>query len=363
MVNEVRRKLTNSNTEYTYTQILGKDEASRRLEQHWSSFYSEQDFVLMKQYGLNTVRIPVGYWSVAPLEGDPYVQGAYEHLKTVVGWAGNQGMTVMIDLHGAPLSQNGFDNSGKRGGVGWTQGDSIKQTHAALNKIRDDFANNPAVSMIELLNEPMGPSLDRSVVEQFYYDGWGDLRDSNVAVTFHDAFLGATNWNGFGAGLQNLLLDTHHYEVFSNGELSMNPAAHVSTACGFGASMATNNKWTIAGEWSGAQTDCAKWLNGRGIGARYDGTFNKDGQGSSQIGSCDRKVSGTVAGLSDEEKNNIKQYIAAQIAAYEKADGWIFWTWKNEAAPEWHFKDLIEAGLVPQPIDSQRKWPKLLCCM
>lgn len=112
--------------------------------------------------------------------------------------------------------------------------------------------------------------------------------------------------------------------------------------------MASNNKPTIAGEWSGAYTDCAKWLNGRGIGARYDGTFFKDGQGSSYIGDCARKSTGTVAGLSDVEKSNIKEFISTQINAYESAAGWIFWTWKNEGAPEWSWRDLVEAGLAPK---------------
>ncbi|KAF7188425.1 Glucan 1,3-beta-glucosidase [Pseudocercospora fuligena] len=334
--------------EYTYTKLLGKTEASKRLEQHWSSFYTENDFALIKQYGLNFVRIPVGYWSVTPLDGDPYVNGAYKHLATALDRANNHGLKAMIDLHGAPLSQNGFDNSGKLGAVGWTQGNSVTQTKNALNKIRDDFANHPAVAAIELLNEPMGPSLDMNVVRQFYYDGWGNLRNSPVAVTFHDAFMGVTSWNSWGAGMQNLLLDTHHYEVFSSGELQMSYQDHLNTATNFGSQMASNNKWTIAGEWSGAMTDCAKWLNGRNVGARYDGTFNKNGQGSSYIGNCAGKATGTVAGLSQTDKNNIKGFIGAQIAAYEKAAGWIFWTWKNEAAPEWHFKNLTDAGLVPR---------------
>ena len=98
--------------------------------------------------------------------------------------------------------------------------------------------------------------------------------------------------------------------------------------------------------------DCAQWLNGRGIGARYDGTYNVNGQGSSYIGSCDGKYSGTVSGLSLADHNNIQAFINAQISAFEKADGWIFWTWKNEAAPEWHFQDLLRAGMVPQPFSS-----------
>lgn len=279
------------------------------------------------------MRIPIGYWSVTPLDGDPYVQGAYDVLGQALDWAQENGLMVMIDLHGAPGSQNGFDNSGRRGGIEWTQTDTVDQTKNALNKIRDDHAAHPAVAAIELVNEPMGPSLDMDTVRQFYMDGWGNLEGSHVAVTFHDAFEGVNSWNDWGSGMWALMLDTHHYEIFDNSALQMGVQQHVSSACSFGASMATNNKWTIAGEWTGAQTDCAKWLNGRGVGARYDGTYNNNGQGSSYIGSCDGKYTGTVAGLGLADHNNIQSFIQAQMTAFEKAAGWIFWTWHTESAP------------------------------
>ena len=34
--------------------------------------------------------------------------------------------------------------------------------------------------------------------------------------------------------------------------------------------------------------------------------------------------------------------------------GWIFWTWKNEGAPEWHMKDLLAAGIFPQPLTARK---------
>lgn len=312
----------------------------------------------MAGIGINFVRIPIGYWSVSPLEGDPYVQGAYDYLGQALNWAESSGIKVMIDLHGAPGSQNGFDNSGRRGAIDWLQGDTIAQTHTALNQIRDDHAAHPAVAAIELVNEPLGSSLDMSTVTQFYMDGWGDLENSNVAITFHDAFQGVTSWNDWGSGMWALLEDTHHYEVFDSGSLALSIGDHVSTACAFGAQMATSNKWTISGEWTGAMTDCAQWLNGRGIGARYDGTYEDNGVGSSYIGSCDGKYSGTVAGLSEADHNNIATFIEAQIVAFEMAAGWIFWTWVNEAAPEWHLKNLTAAGMVPQPFSSAGKCSK-----
>ncbi|KAL5393589.1 hypothetical protein PMIN06_007439 [Paraphaeosphaeria minitans] len=333
--------------EYTLTQELGKDAAESKLSQHWNSWITQADFNQMAAAGLNHVRIPIGYWSVIPRDGEPYVQGAYQVLGKALDWAQAAGLKVMIDLHGAAGSQNGFDNSGRYGSVQWTQGDTVAHTIKVLNKIRDDHASHPAVSAIELLNEPMGPSLDMNTVKQFYMDGWGNLKDSQVAVAFHEAFIGVTSWNDWGAGMANLLLDTHHYEVFNVDQLSMSPDDHVQLACNFGGQMASNNKPTISGEWTGGITDCAKWLNGKNKGARYDGTF----ENANAIGSCAGKFSGSVANLSSDDKSNIGRFIEAQLEGYEKGAGWIFWTWKTEGAPEWDMQDLMANGLFPKPVN------------
>lgn len=163
----------------------------------------------------------------------------------------------MIDLHGAPGSQNGLDNSGQRGGIGWLKGDTVAQTIRALERIRDDHAAHPAVEAIELLNEPMGPKMDMGAVKSFMDLGYQSLsKASNVQIAFHDAFQGPAAWNDWGNDKANLLLDTHHYEVFSDGQLRMDVRAHIGSACGFGQQMAASNKKTINGEWCGAMTDC-----------------------------------------------------------------------------------------------------------
>lgn len=95
---------------------------------------------------------------------------------------------------------------------------------------------------------------------------------------------------------------------------------------------------------------CAKWLNGLGKGARYDGTL----LGSYSVGSCDGKYIGTVAALSGDNKSNIRHFIEAQLDAYESHTGWFFWTWKTESAPEWDMQDLIANGLFPQPMTDRR---------
>ena len=121
-----------------------------------STFYTEADFQAIAQAGLNHVRIPIGYWAVRPLPGDPYVQGQLNHLNNAIAWAGNAGLKVWIDLHGAPGSQNGFDNSGLRDHLEWQQGDNVANTLLAIRELAKVYAQsnyNNVVTAIELLNE------------------------------------------------------------------------------------------------------------------------------------------------------------------------------------------------------------------
>ena len=260
----------------------------------------------------------------------------------------------------APGSQNGFDNSGKAGAINWQNEDpGAKQTINAIRGLAERYAKyTDTVTAIQLLNEPMGSNnaVNMDAVKKFYYDGWGTVRDSNqdTVVVIHDAFQDFKDyWNGFmsgDAGTNNVMLDTHQYQIFDDGQVGRSPSEHVSAACGLGSKLAATDKWTVVGEWTGAQTDCAKWLNGLGVGARYDGTK----EGSTYHGSCDGKYSGTVAGLSSDDKSNIRSYIEAQLDAYEQRTGWFFWTWKTEGAPEWHMQDLLNNGLFPQPLNSRQ---------
>ncbi|KAL8994223.1 MAG: hypothetical protein Q9169_005739 [Polycauliona sp. 2 TL-2023] len=337
--------------EYTYTKTLGKAEAFSRLSNHWNTFITQGDFNQIAQAGMNHVRIPIGYWALALVEGDPYVQGQLEVLDKAINWARGAGLKVMLDLHGAPGSQNGFDNSGKYGSIGWQQGDTVSQTLNAIRNLADRYkGDTDVVSAIELLNEPLGPNLNMGGVQDFYGKGSEIVKSAstNFAVALHDAF--QTDWSQFGGGVDNVMIDTHQYQIFSPDEVGLSPSQHVSRACDLGPKLASTNKWIVVGEWSGAQTDCAKWLNGLGKGARYDGSFPD----SRYTGNCNGKSVGSVSALSSDDKNNIRSFIEAQLDAYEQHTGWFFWTWKTESAPEWDMQDLIAGGLFPQPLNSRQ---------
>jgi glucan 1,3-beta-glucosidase len=146
-------------------------------------------------------------------------------------------------------------------------------------------------------------------------------------------------------------MDHHDYQVFDNGLVRMSPRQHQDLACSRGRQL-SSDKWLVVGEWSGAMTDCAKWLNGFQTGSRYEGTFN----GSPWAGSCGGI--NDIRTWSPQRKKDYRAFIEAQLDAFEKhSKGWVFWNFKTEGAAEWDAFRLISAGVFPQPL-SQRKYAR-----
>eukprot|EP00429_Kryptoperidinium_foliaceum_P004770 CAMPEP_0176011222 /NCGR_PEP_ID=MMETSP0120_2-20121206/5174_1 /TAXON_ID=160619 /ORGANISM="Kryptoperidinium foliaceum, Strain CCMP 1326" /LENGTH=90 /DNA_ID=CAMNT_0017344081 /DNA_START=184 /DNA_END=453 /DNA_ORIENTATION=- len=61
------------------------------------------------------MRVPLSYWirgDVRP--GEPWIPGGWKYFVRFAKWVKEiGGMHIWADLHGAPGSENGFDNSGQ----------------------------------------------------------------------------------------------------------------------------------------------------------------------------------------------------------------------------------------------------------
>lgn len=338
--------------EYNYCKTLGKDEAKKRLEKHWQTWITQDDIKHIKEWGFNHVRIPVGYWAFETFDNEPYVSGQLQYLDDALEWASQTGIHAWVDLHGAPGSQNGFDNSGERDALRWQEGDNVEKTLKALQKLVDRYAHNPAVSGIEVLNEPLGPSLDFDKIVDFYEKGYDIIRkkNSDMNVIIHDAFQPNGTFNQYlqPPKYSDVYLDHHHYEMFDNGLLQMNYDEHIDFACEFGRQIQAEKLSPITGEWSAALTDCTKWLNGVGKDTRYEGKLND----SPYVGSCDGI--NDISTWSDEKKQKTRKFVEAQLEAYEQGGGWFFWTYKTEGALEWDVGKLINNDLFPSPPDNRK---------
>jgi glucan 1,3-beta-glucosidase len=178
-----------------YTLCQNEPNAASILEAHWSSWASQADFQKIASAGFNLVRIPVGYWAFRKYDQDPYIMGAQQYLDRAITWARATGLKVWIDLHGAPRSQNGADNSGQRlPKPYWTTSDSVAATETVMNLIAQKYgtaAYSDVIVGIEVLNEPLMSELvgGRGATQGYYQDAFTIIKNNSQSpVIIHDGF-------------------------------------------------------------------------------------------------------------------------------------------------------------------------------
>ncbi|KAL9934915.1 hypothetical protein V8E36_005991 [Tilletia maclaganii] len=285
-------------------------DAATRLQNHWATWITEDDFL---------------------------------------GWAQKYGLKVLIDLHGAPGSQNGFDNSGQRldgNAIGWNKNSTnaarAKQAIVAISKLFAADQYKDTVVAIELLNEPAAYK-DPNLLS--FYIKWTQ-----------DAYYGMnlSYWGGqfTPPKFNNVLLSTHRYtqcqsnRILRDGRNAWSQERRMQYFCNLRTELrnSSRNLWTLVDEFTTAPNDCAQWLNGRGRGARYEGQL----EGEPFTGLCFDKTF-DASRFSDSYKAYLKAMFDTQTKLYEETtSGWIMWAWKMESAPEWSFKSGLQYGWIPQ---------------
>lgn len=163
-------------------------------------------------------------WTIADdVFSAPYIDSA-------ISWARQTGLKVWIDLHGAPGSQNGFDNSGHNGTVGWGTGSTVSDTLSVIQQIANKYAQKQyqdVVAAIEVLNEPLATSVagGLNTVLGYYDNAYGDIRSvSDTEVMVHDAFqTGSSLNNVLTSSGGNVVIDHHEYQVFTEELINLSP--------------------------------------------------------------------------------------------------------------------------------------------
>ncbi|EEY20762.1 endo-beta-1,6-glucanase [Verticillium alfalfae VaMs.102] len=289
-------------SEFDCVSKLGQEQADAAFQGHWGSFITESDLDEMKRYGINTIRIPLGYWLDRSLvdSSENFPQGAEEYLVRICGWATARGLYIILDP--------GFYNEYNYGrGVKFLQ---------YLTKLAHERPEMENVGMIEVLNEPVPLGSAIRQVE----------RDLNVSPDdqFHIQMMG-TGWGAgnpveFLSDTQLTAFDDHRYLKWANrDEVPLSHESFISTSCSDNLSRDSAGP-TIIGEWSLSVPDDVQWSDG----------WHPESQ-----------------------KDFYRKWFAAQIHSYEtRAEGWVFWTWKTQLGDyRWGYKDAVPAGVIPEDID------------
>ena len=361
--------------EWTMCQKLGQN-CARTMENHYATFITKSDFKAIKDAGLDHVRIPYGYWAVKIYDGDPFVeQISWRYLLRAIEWCREYGLRVNLDIHGVPGSQNGWAHSGHQGTINWLNGPDGDENGQRTLDIHDQLSQffaqdryKNVVAFYGLVNEPKMINMDNpSKVIDWNQKAIALVRKNGIEqqIIFGDGFLALTEWNNTMKGIDdNLMLDTHQYQIFNTGQLKLSHADKINLACSgwTGIMTASNNPstgWgpTINGEWSQADTDCTPNLNNVGSGSRWAGNLNTNtGAGVVNVNtpSCAEPpcscamANADPSQYTDSYKKFLQMYAEAQMHSFEQAQGWFYWTWKTESATQWSWKLGLAAGILPQ---------------
>jgi hypothetical protein len=108
--------------EDSFCSTLGKAKCGALLEKRYLEYITTKDIDNFASFGVNTLRIPIGYWAYMPsLAGNNYYTGnQLIAMHRIAQYAiTKHNMHVVVDLHAMPGGQNGLDNQGKTGQLTW----------------------------------------------------------------------------------------------------------------------------------------------------------------------------------------------------------------------------------------------------
>lgn len=147
----------------TLTSKFGSQMAKTLIDTYEENYWTEADFDNCANLRINCLRLPVWYRNFVD-ENNNWYPDAFDRIDWFIEEAGERGIYVIIDMHGAYGSQNGSDNSGVDGGddkLGASEfffGDNAaanqEKYYKMWEKIAAHYAGNPVVAGYDLLNEP-----------------------------------------------------------------------------------------------------------------------------------------------------------------------------------------------------------------
>ena len=362
---------TTAEDEYYLPRQLSKEVYEARIKIHRAEYITERDFTRIKSMGMDAVRIPVPYFIFGDRE--PFI-GCVEELDKAFCWAEKYGLQILIDLHTAPDSQNGFDNGGISGVCKWSQEpDEVGFELSVLERLATRYGPRPGLWGIEILNEPiledMWTTMDvanrykpadpekargsrpntMEFIRSFYLEAYDRIRKympDEKYVVIHDAFE-LKAWKEFMREdkYKNVVLDTHQYLMVAEA-LGCEQTVESYTAYIRG---------TLAKDIEEMQqyfpVICGEWCLFNSLACGCD---TKGGQ------SVLNGVEGAPAEVvSPEEKKRIYSALAKeQLDAWKKGSGYFYWSYKllvdtvNDAGwigwDSWDFGRCTDFGWFPK---------------
>lgn len=142
---------------------LNTYEFEELMEIYRSCYFAEEDFRIIKEeLGLNAIRLPIYYLNIVnedlTLKSE---EDAFSYIDWFISMAAKYEIYVILDLHGAPGGQNGYEHSGTSGNFAglWNSEENVTATVEIWDFISTHYTENEPelgkwIATYDLLNEP-----------------------------------------------------------------------------------------------------------------------------------------------------------------------------------------------------------------
>lgn len=196
-----------------FTERFGADKAQELIDYYQDNWWTEEDFDIVKEEGMNVLRLPVTYFEMQNSDGT-LKETAFKRLDWFVQNCALRGIYVLIDMHGAMGSQNGKDHSGDTTiadkGNFYDNEENIAKTITLWEEIAKRYKDNPWVCGYDLLNEP-------SATGTVQFDVYNRLYKAIRAIDKNHALFIQSIWEPYHLpdpsfyGWQNVVYEYHFY--------------------------------------------------------------------------------------------------------------------------------------------------------
>lgn len=314
--------------------VNGVDKTREMLENHWKNFINDDDWSRIRSCGVNSVRIPLGYWVInggmftenTPFEkiGKVYQNAWNIFIENYVKKAERKNISVLVDFHALPGGANTGDHSGQclQHANFWTSSGYQLTALNCLKFMAEDLKKFDNIAGLQIVNESVYDN-DNSHQKKYYKAAIHEIRkiNSEIPIYISDGWnLNFwVNWVSNGekeaGGDLGIVIDSHVYRCFADEDKKKDPDCIINQLCdnAFPADILEKAD-IIVGEYSGV-LDTETWNR-----------FNGD------------------------RSSKVKEYLNCQCSLFsERTAGFYFWTLKFQYGDggEWGFYPMVSNGGLP----------------
>ena len=217
---------------YTVLEVLtdrfGEEAAYELFNTYMDNWITEYDLDEIKKMGFNCVRVPFWFRNFYYDDNgrkilDENGNWDFSRLEWVVEECSKREIYVVLDMHGAVGYQSDAPHNGKKGSVGLyadtEQGERYRElTDELWREIALRFKGNPAVAMLDLLNEPMcdvdAGEIERRINNEMIYSRLYDTVrevDEDRIITMEAIWTAIALPMAWTKGWDNVVYQVHFY--------------------------------------------------------------------------------------------------------------------------------------------------------